>query len=110
MKMCFTSFHRVQRDSDEELDLIIEETDRIEVENQLQLIEAFDNVATTLTETTSQALEDSEHPAEFTINPYGVTSVPVSYLSALMQYDEVNPQFFEETDSFAEPSVSYQEL
>jgi len=44
------------------------------------------------------------------MNGYGVVNAPATYLDALMQYDEVNPQFFEEINSFAEPSWVSQEL
>jgi len=37
-------------------------------------------------------------------------NAPTSYFNAIAQFDEINPQFFAQEDSFAKPSFSYQEL
>jgi len=61
-------------------------------------------------EATTQSPEESEQSTEIETNPYGIGNAPESYLAALTQYDEVNPQFFAKANSYAEPSFIYQEL
>lgn len=55
-----------------------------------------------------------EQSAIFHVIPYGISNAPESYLDIPVNYesvyDEINPQYFADANSFAEPPFLYQEL
>jgi len=85
------------------------EVDKIELNNHLSLTNGFINFSDEAV-TTFQTPEVNEQLTEFVMNAYGIGNALASYFDALTQYDEVNPQFFEEIDYFAEPSCISQKL
>jgi len=86
------------------------EEDRNTGENHLSLINGFVNLNLEPVETLPQVIEEVEQSTDFINHAYGILDTPANYLTELSDYDEVNPWFFAVEDSFAEPSVIFQEL
>ena len=81
-----------------------------EVENQFQVADSFLNPSFESVVEHPQALVVSEVSADLEQRSYEVLDAPVGYCGTLAQYDEMNPFFFAEDNSFADPSSFYQEL
>jgi hypothetical protein len=49
-------------------------------------------------------------PAKFVALPYGIDTVPIINDDTIIEFDEINLQFFADTTSFVVPSSVFQEL
>jgi hypothetical protein len=49
-------------------------------------------------------------PAKSDALPYGIDIVPIINDDTIIEFDEINPQFFADTTSFVVPSSVFQEL
>jgi len=100
----------VEELSEEAIDLAAVEEEGNRGENHLFLKNGFLNLNLESTEALPQVIEEREASIGFLIRPYEVLDALVSYRAELADYDEIDSRFFAEVDSFAEPSVIFQEL
>jgi len=82
---------------------------RTEREEKSQLINQFANLSLD-SSTEIQTREVVQSQTQIVTERYGILNALESFLNALVHYDEVNPQFFAEEGTFAEPSFVSQEL
>jgi len=108
--MCFKTSRPTEEFSEEAIDFAAVEEERNTGENHLFLVNGFVNLNLDSVEAFPQVIEEREQPIDFIVHPYEVLDALASYLTELADYDEIDPRFFAEVDSFAEPSVIFQEL
>lgn len=100
--MCFPLTPRAECSSEEIHELFIDDAERTEGENQLQLINGFFQFPIEQIEPEVVA----EHQSQITITTYGFANAPASFVTALAKFDELNPHYFDDGDtSVVLPSV-----
>lgn len=111
--MCFPATSRVEvRSSEDVFDLLIADVERIEIENQIRNTNRFfqlnleDGFVEQPIDVAPEESEDFRLPWNPEIIPYGISNTPNSLneiINQANQFNEINPQYFEDDSSVIIP-------